>query len=128
MVQGLLSAGSSPRLSVNELKSENATRDVLLSTVQTILSRGCINADEVLKMDYLLNVGGATWYAEHLVRVCRTVFHHVKFSNRIRLFTGCCLTEIFQGRVRCYSTVWYSKYSLKLVMTFYHPKLANYVI
>jgi len=74
MVQGLLSSSTSSQLPlVTELRSENATREVLISTMRTILSRGCITADEVHKMDSLLNVGGAAWYAEHLVRVSITV-------------------------------------------------------
>ena len=70
MVQGILSSTSSPQLSsVTEFSTENATREKLVSTVRTILSRGCITSDEVHKMDSLLNVGGAAWYSEHLVRV-----------------------------------------------------------
>ena len=78
MIQGLLptsSSSSSPSSSSpgssGESRSycDSATRDVLVSTIQTILNRGCIVADEVHKMDNLLNVGGAVWYAEHLVRV-----------------------------------------------------------
>lgn len=99
MVQGLLPASSESRLPIGiDLKSDNATRDVLLTTIRTILSRGCINADEVIKMDYLLNVGGAAWYAEHLVRVRYETFYPYLLPCCTVWWSGCFLIKILSEK------------------------------
>jgi len=72
MVHDLLPAASIPRpyAFAFAIPAKMPTHDVLIETFRYVLSKGYICIDNIQKMDYLLNVGGAQWFCDHLVRVC----------------------------------------------------------
>lgn len=51
------------------LPPKAVTREILIKTFEQISNCGCIDIDNLHKMDYLLNIGGPQWFCEHLVRV-----------------------------------------------------------
>jgi len=75
IVHELLPSEAIPRLNPSAflLPPKTATREILIETFQRISSKGCIDIDDIHKMDYLLNVGGPQWFCEHLVRVSLVV-------------------------------------------------------
>ena len=66
-----------PRWVVSNLSSDVSLLGSLKSTLQKVLSRGCISALDIRHLDNLLGLGGPQWLCEKLLQVQ----HYVSLFN-----------------------------------------------
>ena len=72
MIQGVLPRGLNRSTSCT-LPPNRSAYQVLMETFRACFKKGCVDLKAIHMFEHLINVGGAKWFCEHIIRVSKKI-------------------------------------------------------